>query len=642
MNALNSALLINLLGFTLGVALYGLLLVMVVRHRRTKENDFPDFLLLMTAILGILWNFGELFVFVWRDFGRESVSPIITAVAYSALGFLPSVVVHSAWKNTEIESRNPRRLTILAYCLSTFAAILHFESALFSGIAPSGPALQALTFGSLILLLALLVFNFRQTLEKKMIWATALLVFFVSALHLGGGGDAEEKSWLVELVTHQSSLPLALAILLQDFRFAFADLFLKRALSLILLTLTAFALYVFVAAPLLHFHETHDRNDVQAITLILTLWVATALIYPFLHRASVWTVDKILLRRVDYKVLQKQIAEEIEVQDDTILILNTISKNLGSALTARETTWTQNEKDYELRITNYESQSGNSIEILIPTAESPFYQINLRDFVGGRRLLSDEIEMLENVALVVARRIDALRVSHERFEQEIREQQTAKLATEAELRALRAQLNPHFLFNALTTIGYLIQTAPDKAVDTLMRLTQLLRGVLRSTGEFSLLSEELKLIESYLEIERARFEERLEVKIDVSPELQRLKIPSLILQPLVENAVKHGISNAKKGGEVKISARIEGQNLILEVADTGAGVSREKLAESRKSRVGLNNIEQRLHSHFGPAASFEIESQTGAGTKSKIVLPVAASKDVLQQGVHSFEGKSKK
>ena len=101
-----------------------------------------------------------------------------------------------------------------------------------------------------------------------------------------------------------------------------------------------------------------------------------------------------------------------------------------------------------------------------------------------------------------------------------------------------------------------------------------------------------------------------------------MKIPSLILQPLVENAVKHGISNTKKGGEVKISARIEEQNLILEVADTGAGVSKENLIESRKRGVGLNNIEQRLYSHFRGAARFEIESEIGIGTKSRIVLPL--------------------
>ena len=117
---------------------------------------------------------------------------------------------------------------------------------------------------------------------------------------------------------------------------------------------------------------------------------------------------------------------------------------------------------------------------------------------------------------MVGRRVDAIRITRERYDRGIREQEIGKLATEAELRALRSQINPHFLFNALTTIGYLIQTSPERALDTLMRLTALLRGVLRSEGEMTTLGRELELIESYLEIERARFEERLRVLVDGS------------------------------------------------------------------------------------------------------------------------------
>src|ERR1700746_4049057 len=110
----------------------------------------------------------------------------------------------------------------------------------------------------------------------------------------------------------------------------------------------------------------------------------------------------------------------------------------------------------------------------------------------------------------------------------MREHEMSKLATEAELRALRSQINPHFLFNALTTIGYLIQTAPERALETLLRLTALLRGVLRSEGDFTTLERELALIESYLDIERARFEQRLSVHIDVPAALRSLQIPPLV------------------------------------------------------------------------------------------------------------------
>jgi LytS/YehU family sensor histidine kinase len=272
----------------------------------------------------------------------------------------------------------------------------------------------------------------------------------------------------------------------------------------------------------------------------------------------------------------------------------------------------------------------NSAEIFVPTAETPFYEIRLRDFAGGRNLLSDEIEMLEAVSLLAARRIDNLRVSDERYKQKIQAQEFSKLATEAQLRALRAQINPHFLFNALTTIGYLIQTAPDKAFSTLMKLTQLLRGILSAKGEFSTLGEEIKLIENYLEIEKTRFEERLNVKISVPRDLQKMRIPALILQPLVENAIKHGISKAKSGGKVQISATLENEKetvfLKLSVFDSGAGVSETELLKARENGLGLDNIEQRLRSYYGKTANLEIKSETGKGTTAEIKFPVKAEK----------------
>nr|MDQ3043402.1 hypothetical protein [Acidobacteriota bacterium] len=311
MNSLNTASLINLLGFTVGVALYALLLAMVVRHRQARGKFSFDFLLLATAILGLLWNAGELVAVVWKDFGAGEVAPVLLAISYSALGFLPSVVVHSAWKNSETQNRNTRWLTYAAYGLSFLATFFHFQSTVFYKAAPSDTALRILTVGSLALLAGLLVFNFKQTLENKRVWIAALLIFAVSALHLSS--DAEEgSSWLVELVAHQSSLPLVLAILLQDYRFAFADLFLKRALSLLLVSLTAFGVYVFAALPLLALHTAHEENDIQRVSITLTFWIATALIYPSLHRFAVWLVDKIILRRADYARLRVEISKTIE------------------------------------------------------------------------------------------------------------------------------------------------------------------------------------------------------------------------------------------------------------------------------------------------------------------------------------------
>lgn len=615
MNSLNAALLINLLGFTVGVALYALLAVMVVRHRRSSGAGNINLFLLATSGLGLLWNLGELYVSIQKDFGSSGFSPVLTAISYSALGFLPSAVVHSAQRDT------PKTLvlTFAAYALSIFAAVLHFHSAMVYGSAPSDLALRTLTLGSVALAAGLFVINFRETLEKKSVWVSALLIFAVSSLHLSGLGA--EGSWLVELVAHQSSLPLALAILYANYRFAFADLFLKRAISLILLSLVAFGLYAFVAAPLLRYHETHDRNDVQAVSLILTLWITTALVYPLLHKLAVWLVDKAILHRADFEKLQSELALKIESLESSEDILNTICRRLQKDLTARNAAWneTYSEQQPRARLVRF---TPHDACVFVPTVDLPGYQISLSNFQGGRTLLSDETAMLESVAGLAARRIDALRVSHERFEQEFREQEFSRLATEAQLTALRSQINPHFLFNALTTIGYLIQSAPDKALQTLLHLTHLLRSVLTTAGEFSTLGEELRLIENYLDIERARFEERLAVDVDVPKELEGIRLPSLILQPLVENAIKHGISENKGGGKVCISANLRadanGAFIELEVRDTGSGKGR-KLRNS--TGVGLKNVRERLRSYYGVNASVTLETDTQVGTRALIRFP---------------------
>lgn len=613
MNTPDAALLVNLLGFAVGIALYAMLLAMTTR-RRPGAAARIDFLLSATAVLGLLWNAGELLTFVWRDFARAEIAPVLTATAYSALGFLPAVIVHSAFSN-EKKNAESKFLIVAAYVLSFSAAWLHFQHAVFQVAAPSGLALQILTFGFLLILAALFLLNLQQSIERKAIWASALAVFAVSALHLSQP-HSSQGFWLTELIAHQASLPLAFAILYQDFRFAFADLFLKRALSLVLLASLVFGLYFAVGVPLFRIHAEHAPSDSQPVFVLLGLWMATALIYGHLHRAAVWFVDKILLQRADYQKLRSVFAREIENFETVETVLDAVCARFAEVLTADDFGWSETPENFQGEFSN------NRAEVLVPTAEAPFYVIRLSDFAGARRLLSDEIEMLEDVTLIAARRIDHLRVTHERCEQELREQEIAKLASEAELRALRAQINPHFLFNALTTIGYLINTAPEKAMETLLQLTQLLRGVLRQTAEFTSLGDELKLIQNYLEIERARFEERLEIEIDVSPDLKNLRVPSLVLQPLVENAVKHGISQKKAGGKVKISARIEASNLILEVADTGAGIHVANL----KRGIGLSNVENRLKNRFGAAAELKLESEIGMGATVKVKMPVQAAK----------------
>src|SRR5438552_8520780 len=507
-----------------------------------------------------------------------------------------------------------------AYAMSSLAAILHFYAAVTTGTAPSQLALRGVTVGFGALLVALLVVTRGQQGRGRVLWVVAMSVFAVSALHLSNHEGGEDPWWL-QLTGHHASLPLALLILYQDFRFALADIFLKRALSFILLAGLTFGIFVFGVTPLL----ANGPATMRSSALLLSMWVLTALVYPFLRKSAGWFVDKIVLKRVDYADLAARLSQAIDRSESPGAILEDVSRTLAPALSAESIECSESEQNGPYV---WVQQERRSAVVTVPTTDKPQYILSIRDLAGGRRLLSDDIAMLERGALLVARRIDAVRSMQERYRRDVQEQEMRKLAAEAELRALRAQVNPHFLFNALTTIGYLIQTAPERALGTLMRLSGLLRSVLRSGEEFVTIGEELDLIEAYLDIERARFEDRLRVLIDVPWELRRIRIPALVIQPLVENAIKHGISESLAGGEVRISARLLENEALISVVDTGIGVTESSLQRRRSRGVGLSNVEQRLRRYSNTETPLVIRSTHGAGTTVEIRLPIQAGEIV--------------
>jgi two-component system LytT family sensor kinase len=605
-----------------------MLLVMLLRGTRAA-TVITDRLPMLTALLGLAWNLGELLGLGMSNFGEGQSyalhGALLGAASFAALGFLPAVVVHSVLRSGDAWRRPiTMGMLIAAYIFSAAASALHFYQALTRQTTPSHWALHILTAGFSALIIALLAATRGRPGWGGAGWVLALAIFAVSAVHLSHH-EGREYPWWVELAGHHASLPLALVILYQDYRFALADIFLKRALSLMLLVGLAFGLYLNVAAPALERQNGHP----VAIGLVLGLWVVTALAYPWLRSAAIWFVDVVVLRRTDYEALRAQIAQSIALLETPEQVLDVTCASLAEALTAREMTWEAVNDLPQLPLSSNPSKLAKpdtrATTILAPTTEPPQYRLTIGHLAGGRRLMSDDVAFLESVAVMVARRIDAARVTHERCARDLREQEATKLATEAELRALRAQVNPHFLFNSLTTIGYLIQTAPERAFETLMRLTALLRGVLRrSDGEFTTLGEEIELIESYLDIERARFEDRLRVTIDAPRETRNHRIPALLIQPLVENAIKHGVSPSRMGGDVVISAHVTSgaDTLRISVCDTGLGASEESLIAGRNRGVGLSNVERRLKAHYGDQASFHISSAPGAGMSVELSLPI--------------------
>jgi signal transduction histidine kinase len=209
------------------------------------------------------------------------------------------------------------------------------------------------------------------------------------------------------------------------------------------------------------------------------------------------------------------------------------------------------------------------------------------------------------------------------YKMQNRARELRELATSAQLAALRAQVNPHFLFNSLNSIIQLISTDPAKAETCVERLAEIFRYMLTHTQEeFVPLAEELQLSEAYLEIERARFGGDLVVSEDIDERARSLLLPGLILQPLVENAVKHGISQKIGGGSVVIRAALENGDLHLTVRDTGAGIRANGSIFERG--VGLRNVRDRLVRLYGAQYAPAITSALGEGTTVNVRIPVAA------------------
>jgi signal transduction histidine kinase len=202
-----------------------------------------------------------------------------------------------------------------------------------------------------------------------------------------------------------------------------------------------------------------------------------------------------------------------------------------------------------------------------------------------------------------------------------RQEALRELAVSAQLAALRAQVNPHFLFNSLNSIAQLIATEPRKAEACVERLAEIYRYLLhRGHSDFVPLAEELSVAESYLEIERARFGDALRVEEHIDARARDLLLPSLILQPLVENAVKHGISPKVGGGRVTIEARIDDGDLRLAVRDTGVGVGDQRAIFEHG--VGLRNVRERLLRLYGAEYAPQVVSRPGAGTTVTLRIPV--------------------
>ena len=255
------------------------------------------------------------------------------------------------------------------------------------------------------------------------------------------------------------------------------------------------------------------------------------------------------------------------------------------------------------------------------------------------------IESLDNLwveALIYAATVAAIGIEIKVFNSvriQIKLEEQERLLLHARMEALQNQINPHFLFNTLNSISSLVRFDPDTARDMIFKLATILRRLLNSSEAFATLRDEFEFIDNYLDIEVVRFgREKLHVVKELDPASLDVMVPSMLLQPLVENSIKHGLSPKIEGGSIFLRTRVTNSKLIIEVEDDGVGMGGAQLEESSSwsgMGIGMANISERLQVLYGDTARMTIDSHEGKGTLIRIRLPLVEAASSVPEGFYA-------
>jgi two-component system, LytTR family, sensor kinase len=220
---------------------------------------------------------------------------------------------------------------------------------------------------------------------------------------------------------------------------------------------------------------------------------------------------------------------------------------------------------------------------------------------------------------------------------QIKLEEQERLLLHARMEALQNQINPHFLFNTLNSISSLVRFDPEKARDVISKLATILRRLLNSTDSFVPLREEMEFIDNYLDIEVVRFgHDKLRVVKQLDPASLDVMVPSMLLQPLVENSIKHGLSSMVEGGSIYLRSRLTDSRLVIEVEDDGVGMAATQTTGSsaQGAGIGMANISERLQVLYGDSAAMTIDSHEGKGTLVRIRLPLLQAMGAVPEGFY--------
>lgn len=654
------------IGFAAGFVVAVLLLVLTLRASKIPGTPAGNILF---ALCALAWNLGGLVQIVAVGLGSgEEARPahVGLALQFTAVAVWP-ISILAIWRSPLEHPAQMAALRALEYIAAisgaTFVILLWSAAAFEIAWVPLGTTKQFTVYSGSALLAAGALLMLRGRVASRaaslssMTTLAGVLVGVLTVLLHNVLPSSDGWGAAVQVVGQQSVLLVVLGAFFLFSRFRFADLFIEYSLRLVLASLMAVVLVFLIDAMFVSWPLHPGVLPRAALGAAASVLATVALLgFALIDRHVGAAVGRWVLRAPDYRDAGRRLGEALRVAEDEATM------RVAATHTARRTLELADVRVIDVAALPHHAwpaaiHDGQVVEVgrvepLRARLPVPDVELLVPVSVGGtvgallavspglarRGLVVHEVDYLRTVAGQLGARLDAWRREREMASRQNREAVLRQQVTDAELRALRAQVNPHFLFNSLNTIANLIVTNPDRAETMTLRLARVFHHVLaRSATPMTSIRDEIDFVRTYLEIEEARFGDRLLVDIDISPDVAQEPIPSLILQPLVENALKHGLAPKPGAGHLWIAACAEGAQVRLTVEDDGIGTRPHALTNangrpssgqtseaSPSTGVGLANIGQRLNTVYQDRARMTVESRDAGGTRVTLLVPRTA------------------
>ncbi|MEZ5398376.1 MAG: histidine kinase [Bryobacteraceae bacterium] len=570
---------INAAGHAAGVLLFAHMLYLIVRTGASPEiRRLPA----LSAGIALLWNLLSLIALGFTESG-SATHRFLAASSFSALSLLPAVLLAMS-----LPAATFRTTVRAGYVLSAIAVVAHWAELTFEPAPLHRAGLAAITIGfGLLTARAVLQLLWREPNPSRaalprLLATMSLFLFAISFVHFGDGHT--HQAWSEELLIHHAGIPLALFLLLQDWRFLMVDAFVRLVVNVLLALMMAVGVWWLAGGG-------------EAVVLVLAMslgFAAFAGMRPVLQRA----LTRLLFRQPPPELIAPAMRAARESSADESQYWQRSLETIATLMKADAIGWRSEPANGEPPVA-----PAMASELSTPLAQGAAVVIPVRlaagearwGLLGERRgrqpYLSEDLALLARLAGQIAEDVE-----------QIRQIEARRLISEAEFRALQAQLHPHFLFNALNALYGAIPKEAAPARRMLLSLSDVFRYFLRAGRDMVTVEEEMQVVRSYLAIESARLGARLQVEVEAAAAAMRERIPVLTVQPLVENAIKHGVAANPKGGWLRIDVWRDNGHLHVRVSDSGCGPG--ATARAPGMGVGLENVQRRLHLCFGSRASF--------------------------------------